>query len=187
MIEGVFCPSIGQLTVFVFNQHVGFADGERAFGIDGSNDLNVHDVKFMATFGSLVSTNMPREYDTRFDDGSFERFKHLIAEIFLFANTLNGSCGIPKNNEPDVVVSTAPFHPAFQFNRLVCVLSVLHIADPCGLDHALTKNLHRFSLCECLPHGISKHGAHSIISCKGSKRFKLTKACEKDSGLRFGR
>ena len=66
-------------------------------------------------------------------------------------NALDGSRRVAQNDEADVVVSTCAFNPAFEFHRLVGVLTFLHIAYPRGLDHALTKETQSPCLCECLP------------------------------------
>ena len=41
MIEGVFGTAVREFSVFIFDQHVGFGDGERAFGVHGADNFDV--------------------------------------------------------------------------------------------------------------------------------------------------
>ena len=71
-----------------------------------------------------------------------------------------------------VVAASLSLDPALQFNLFAVKMTLLHIADPCGLDHALTKVSHPPCLCECLPRYTSEVGGSGAVSCKVSKRSK---------------
>ena len=105
----------------------------------------------MPAFCAFVCTHSPGEDHTGFDDDALEHVKEFFTEVGLFSNALNRAGRVAQNDEAQVVVSTRPFDPTHEFDRLTVVLAVLHIAYPSGLDHALTAQTHRTGLCICLP------------------------------------
>ena len=156
MVEGVLGPSVGELAIFIFHEHVCFRDGEGTFGVHRSNHFNSGDVQFVAPIGSFVDANRTVKDHTRFNDQAFEDLKHIISEGLTLPNALDGPCGITKHDEADFVATSCSFYPSFEFNRCVVMHSFLHITYPCRLDHARTVQRQPACLCECLPCGACK-------------------------------
>ena len=150
MIQGVFRPAIGKFAIFVFNQHVGLGDREGSFRIHGSYDLERCDVKFVPSICSFICPNEAGK-DHTVSMRAPLRASNISGPNVSFYQRIGWFRRVAQNDEADVVVSTCAFNPAFEFHRLVGVLTFLHIAYPRGLDHALTKETQSPCLCECLP------------------------------------
>jgi len=95
VIEGVFGSTVGEFSIFVFNQHVRLSDGEWTLGIDGSDEFNLCDVKLMAALCPLVDSDASMEDNAGFDDHALQQVKHFVAESLSLADALDGSGGVP--------------------------------------------------------------------------------------------
>ena len=118
----------------------------------------------MPAFGAFVGTNRSGEDDARLNECALQGVKGFLANVGFLSDALNGSSRVSQDDESDVIVASGSLDPTFQLNLLAIVLALLHIAYPCGLDHALTIVSHPPCLCECLPHRTSEVRGSAIVS-----------------------